>query len=717
MWRWNLIPIMAAMALSAALASEVLAQSSASAPHAAPDPVLQITVADDCRSPDAHSLCQELVRTLEHAATRRRLDRFSTTIGFSDAESPPGVSLFAPSGEPVMRWPGFLDQQRLMDVLSIAEHARGPFNEWMLARASGVESEVLRTEVILRFALGDRAGGDALLGRMAESSPANRQLAEVFAIRVGGVTLTSEVMDALRRVSGNGANDYVKFQALMLLGDIQRSSARDDARASYIRALELAPEGSEHIARSALQRLDEETAPLIGLGRSGAVVAGRRTVQLREPLAHTRRVDFLVNGQKAAASGRRPFMAVLHLGRLPAPKTIEAVEYDGDGAVLRKSRVIVNGRTDEPVISITSPATDLAGGRVVVKAEAGIPRGQYAESAVIEWNGDIVERFVAPPFETVVEVAPGEAGVLRAAIQLSDGTIAEDVRLLNSGSVFSDAVHLVEVPVYADRFAQLEGVRVREGGSVMRVDRIISPQDAPLRLALLLDTSSSMLARILDVQEAALQFVESEVTARDRILVIRFGSGSRISLPTADRNAIEREILNLRIGGTTSLYDALVDGILQLPAAGSRRALVVFSDGIDNSSTFSANDVAELARRNGVPVYVLYSKPDIRWDGVANQNPFGRNAGTIRAAMQIALNGREQLVRISSSTGGQFFELTTDDDAAEIWGTIGDDLARQFLLIYKTAAGGAASRTLEIIDSRGTRLRAPGDVYVARGVE
>jgi VWFA-related protein len=207
--------------------------------------------------------------------------------------------------------------------------------------------------------------------------------------------------------------------------------------------------------------------------------------------------------------------------------------------------------------------------------------------------------------------------MLRAVLRLDDGSETEDVLLANSGAMlFETGAHLVEVPAYfGSAKPSPKDVAVKEAGAARKVEQVIAPQDAPLQLALLIDASSSMTEHMLDVQEAAARFVADNVAPRDKTMVVAFDASARIVAPwTNDRKAIESSILRLTPGGGTAVYDALITALLQLQASGSRKGVVVFSDGIDVSSVFSSGDAAEVARRAGVPIYVLALTPGrSRW--------------------------------------------------------------------------------------------------------
>jgi VWFA-related protein len=177
--------------------------------------------------------------------------------------------------------------------------------------------------------------------------------------------------------------------------------------------------------------------------------------------------------------------------------------------------------------------------------------------------------------------------------------------------------------------------------------------------------------------------------------------------PTNDRALLERGVLALNARGETALYDALITAMLQFQVSGSRRALVVFSDGVDIASLFSGSDVAEVARRSGVPIYVLALSPDI----TGALLPREQSIVMVPDPYTRVVEGQRELKRLSESTGGKAFRMKSLDQLGSIWKAIGEDLRKQALVIYRTTTKGNEWRPLEVT-LRDRAVRAPSGVYV-----
>lgn len=104
-------------------------------------------------------------------------------------------------------------------------------------------------------------------------------------------------------------------------------------------------------------------------------------------------------------------------------------------------------------------------------------------------------------------------------------------------------------------------------------------------MILMLDVSPSTQFRIEEIRDAAITFV-NKLRPGDRVMVIAFDEKFRVlSPPTGDRYMLRNAIMSANIGNGTSLYDS-VDQVLkrELPQINGRKAVVLFSDGVDTTS-------------------------------------------------------------------------------------------------------------------------------------
>ncbi len=178
---------------------------------------------------------------------------------------------------------------------------------------------------------------------------------------------------------------------------------------------------------------------------------------------------------------------------------------------------------------------------------------------------------------------------------------------------------------------------------------------------ILFDTSNYMYRGrgFVFAQDAIEEFVRS-IEGPDRIAFYSYSRDlSRETLLTADREQVLHGVRATVNGDDSALYNAL---LLTLKDAGQqtgRKAVVVFSNGPDNSSMVPPEDVGELAQSEGVPIYMV-STHDAKLDAVT-------------AAV---------FARISADTGGEAYFAKNWKEQEQAFTSIRDDLAHLYLISY-----------------------------------
>jgi len=277
-----------------------------------------------------------------------------------------------------------------------------------------------------------------------------------------------------------------------------------------------------------------------------------------------------------------------------------------------------------------------------------------------------------------------------------------------------------------------------EDGRPQVIKSFTTQSNLPFRLGLLVDTSRSVYSAIDSERKAAEKFVDlmlpadPKAAARgDQAFVIHFDSEVELLEDfTNSRDKLDHEIDAMTPtsrehnsqgpessgdnrgsggnggghGGGTQLYDAiyLASDELMKPKDG-RKALVVFSDGVDNGSKETLNDAIDSADRAGVEVFTIYFKGEEDhgqngfpggghhggmggggypgggggWPGGGGGG--GRHPGGNNAPQ---LDGKKIMQEIASRTGGQFLEAKKKDNLEDIYGLIAGALRQQYLLTY-----------------------------------
>ena len=112
----------------------------------------------------------------------------------------------------------------------------------------------------------------------------------------------------------------------------------------------------------------------------------------------------------------------------------------------------------------------------------------------------------------------------------------------------------------------------------------------PFHVVLMLDTSASTQDKIGLMQQAAVAFVE-QLQNRDRVKVISFDDQVHdLNAFTNDRSALKAAIYRTRSGQGTKLYDAFALALSSLARIQGRKAIVIFTDGVDYHSDYATFD-------------------------------------------------------------------------------------------------------------------------------
>jgi VWFA-related protein len=183
--------------------------------------------------------------------------------------------------------------------------------------------------------------------------------------------------------------------------------------------------------------------------------------------------------------------------------------------------------------------------------------------------------------------------------------------------------------------------------------------DIPVSIGVLLDNSGSMRTLRTPVEAAALAFVRAS-NPDDEVFVVNFADHPRLDVPmTRDIHALEAGIARADAIGGTALRDAVrfAEGYVRERAAWDRRALLIVTDGKDNSSDTTMKEIARDAERSDTTVFGI-----------------GLFADTERHAV----TGRKELEEITGRTGGTAY-FPSDSDHV---GTAAVDIARQIRQQY-----------------------------------
>jgi Ca-activated chloride channel homolog len=386
------------------------------------------------------------------------------------------------------------------------------------------------------------------------------------------------------------------------------------------------------------------------------------------------RVEVFLDDVRVAELTRRPFSAKVNLGMTPHVRTVRAVAFDVQERRLGEESVTLNDRAVSLGVNIVAPLSNKVTSRTTVEVQPRIPEGVRLAGVDLYWNETKIATLAAAPFRyELVLPSPSASGFIRAVARADDGTTAEDVKMINAGGV-SEQLRVDAVRVYAivqDRSGHyLDGLKasdfvVKEDGRVV-TPRVQSASDDPISIGIALDTSGSMLVSMMAVIDYASEFVLYSLGAADQTFVVAFDEQPRLVQPlTSNRRQLTEAIYDMQASGGTAIWDAVLFSLQQFHDVPGKRALVVFTDGINNAGSATPKADLQYAREVGVPIYVVQIFTGINQDLMFTE-------GNIRL--------------LTESTGGAFFRFAGKKDLPRLFSQIRDDTRGQYLLTYVSPA-------------------------------
>jgi Ca-activated chloride channel family protein len=217
--------------------------------------------------------------------------------------------------------------------------------------------------------------------------------------------------------------------------------------------------------------------------------------------------------------------------------------------------------------------------------------------------------------------------------------------------------------------------QLRVQGVPVQLDTFENDDSAPVSFAFLIDTSGSMkLANKLEYAKAAVRRIVAQRRPGDDFALFAFAEDEVV--PIADFSRDPARLLaalgELEAGGKTALFDAVAaTPSKMLSGKNGKRAIILFTDGVDNASRLKADEMAEILQQVSVPVYAV---------GMKNAS-FDRLTDEERSQLSV-----DNLRMLAASSGGKMFLPGGDEDLGPTAEKIGAEVRKQYLLGF-TASG------------------------------
>jgi Ca-activated chloride channel family protein len=194
-----------------------------------------------------------------------------------------------------------------------------------------------------------------------------------------------------------------------------------------------------------------------------------------------------------------------------------------------------------------------------------------------------------------------------------------------------------------------------------------SDDDSPVSVGVIFDVSGSMGGdKIRRARDALSKFIQTSHDS-DEYFLIAFNSRAQLLLDkTRDGNAVLDKLTFVQTKNNTALYDACYLGVEKVQrGAHPKRALLLISDGQDNNSRYTFNELRRLLKESDVTLYGI---------GILSGNDAGSSLG---------MEGQGILDDLASVSGGKAFFPRSAPEMDDIFEQIALELRHQYSIGYK----------------------------------
>jgi VWFA-related protein len=320
-----------------------------------------------------------------------------------------------------------------------------------------------------------------------------------------------------------------------------------------------------------------------------------------------------------------------------------------------------------PQLKILSPGEDsYVSGPTLLRAS--IVPAEAASSMTFFVDGRQVCALTRPPFECEWDAGPalGEHQVRAVATLTAGGRAVQTIRTKAVSVTEKVNVDVVQVTVTVSdghgRFVRnlpRGAFRVLEDGKPQGITHFTS-EDVPLEIVVAIDISGSMTPAMPKLKKAVKEFLK-DVPNQDLVTLLGFNDSiftlTRKAGDVAERS---RAVDRLAPWGSTALYDVILRGVEMLGRQTGRKALIVFTDGEDQGSHATINDVERRLQSSDVTLYMI-----------------GQGRGVTLETL------KKVMERLANPTGGRALFTDSIDELHDSFADLLDELSNQYLLGYE----------------------------------
>lgn len=433
----------------------------------------------------------------------------------------------------------------------------------------------------------------------------------------------------------------------------------------------------------------------------------------------TASVEFFQGSELFERRTRPPWSIRVPMRMVIQRSEIRAIALDAVGRYLGEDAIVINRPAGERLIKILiAPDSAVRNGRRPITVAVYDQRD--FQQLRLSLDDEVVARWKACPCITEIAVADVQnAKVLYAEVVDFDGNRFVDVKATEGNFEHAVRVDLVElqVQVFDSHDVPVIGLdrldfSVFEDGREIEIEGVGTSQDQQLLLVIVVDSSGSMTENFPAVRQAVIGFAEDVLTRGDRAVLIRFSTNTEVLVPWSENmEDIERGLAEVETAGSTSLNDAIIESLMQFHGLRGRKAVVLLTDGEENSSFAGFVDTMWFSHSMRIPIYSIR---------LFTGNPRHLKASDDSASEGMEVSGvraRQHLETLAKNTGGQTYFRIQIEKLPKVYEEISEILRSQYLLWYRPdpnkASDGFRSITVKV-DKPNLKVRTISGYYVGR---
>jgi Ca-activated chloride channel homolog len=262
-----------------------------------------------------------------------------------------------------------------------------------------------------------------------------------------------------------------------------------------------------------------------------------------------------------------------------------------------------------------------------------------------------------PPDSNSEAPKPVTEGGPSVAASHSNAPLRVDVKLVQVPVTVTDPMNRLVTGLERENFAVSDN-------NVTQTIKYFSSEDAPITIGVVFDLSGSMASKFVRARKALTEFLRTS-NPQDEFFVVGFNDRPSVIVDyTSDVDDVEARMVMLKPENRTALIDAVYLGMDHLRQARyDRKALLIISDGGDNRSRYTQNELERVVRESGVQIYSI---------GI-----FDNYAPSPEEQF-----GPELLKEICEMTGGRLFTVSNAADLEDIAERISAELRNEYVLGY-----------------------------------